>query len=291
MICALCPRHCNALRTQHAGEGFCRQGTLPRVARAALHAWEEPCISGTRGSGTIFFSGCTLRCIYCQNYSISHNGQGKTISTQRLADIFRELEEQGAHNINLVNPTHFIPAIVQALSLYRPGIPIVYNTGGYEDVATLTQLEGLVDIYLPDLKYVDSPPARIYSQAANYPDVCGAALQEMCRQTGACTYDKQGLMQRGTLVRHLILPGMAGHSMRVLNWIYENLPAGTPVSLMGQYTPCGDAVNTPGMDRPLKQREYAQVVAHMQLLHLPGYTQSLHAADAAFIPPFDCSGV
>ena len=267
-------------------------GTLPRVARAALHRWEEPCISGTRGSGTVFFSGCPLGCVYCQNYALSHDGQGREVSVERLSGIFRQLEEQGAHNINLVNPTHFVPAIRRALLLRRPGVPVVYNSSGYERVRTLRALEGLVDVYLPDFKYADADAARVYSDAPDYPQVALAAIQEMCRQTSLPRYDANGLMTRGTLVRHLILPGLTGASMRALNLLRERLPAGTPVSLMGQYTPCGEAAKYPGMNRRITRREYARVRAHMLAIGLTeGYVQDLSAADEAYIPAFDGTGL
>ena len=291
MICTLCPRNCGRERRERDGDGLCGEGTLPRLARAALHAWEEPCISGTRGSGAVFFSGCNLQCMFCQNYALSHENLGKVVSVQRLAEIFRELEAQGAHNINLVNPTHFVPAILEALSIYHPHIPIVYNCGGYEKVETLRALEGVVDVYLPDFKYIDSDAARVYSRAADYPEICQAALTEMTRQTGAPRYDENGMMTRGTLVRHLVLPGLTGHAMRILPWISENLPFGTPVSLMGQYTPYGEAANDPAMNRRLRKREYAQVCAHMRWLDLPGYVQELSAADTQFIPAFDFTGI
>lgn len=291
MICTICPRSCARDRREENGDGLCGEGTLPRLARAALHQWEEPCISGTLGSGTVFFSGCNLQCMFCQNYALSHENLGKTVSIRRLAEIFRELEAQGAHNINLVNPTHFVPAILEAFKLYRPSIPVVYNCGGYEKVETLRLLEGVVDVYLPDFKYIDPDAARVYSKAADYPEVCQAALLEMTRQTGAPQYDENGMMLRGTLVRHLVLPGLTGHAMRILNWIGENLPEGTPVSLMGQYTPYGEAENYPGMNRRLRKKEYAQVCAHMRYLELPGYVQELAAADTQFIPAFDFTGI
>ena len=198
-VCTLCPRQCGVDRGVKTG--FCGMGEIPRVARAALHFWEEPCISGTRGSGTVFFSGCTLRCAYCQNYSISHEGQGKEITPARLADVFRALEGQGAHNINLVTATPFIPAVLEALSLHRPGIPVVWNTGGYETVETLKRLEGVVDIYLPDLKHVSPRLAKLCAGAPDYFEVASAALLEMCRQTGEPVYDAEGMMQKGILAK------------------------------------------------------------------------------------------
>ncbi len=290
MICSLCPRRCGAARTETAGSGVCGEGTLPRIARAALHRWEEPCISGTRGSGAVFFSGCALRCAFCQNEAISRGGCGEAVSIRRLADIFRELEEQGAHNINLVTAAHFIPAVLDALELYRPGIPLVYNSSGYESMETLRLLDGVIDVYLPDYKYIDPAMARLLSGAANYPDVAWAAITEMCRQTGKAVYDDQGMMTRGTLIRHLLLPGLTGDAMRILTRIRDELPD-TPVSLMGQYVPCGRARDIPGMNRRVTKREYDRVKAHMQMIGLDGYRQELEAASGEYVPDFDLSGV
>ena len=290
MICTLCPRNCGAERTAESGAGVCRMGTQPKIARAALHMWEEPCISGTRGSGAVFFSGCGLRCVFCQNEAISQQGEGKIVTPARLAEIFRELETQGAHNINLVTAAHFVPAVLEALSLYRPNIPIVYNSSGYESIETLRMLFGVVDIYLPDYKYIDPNMAAMLSGARDYPDVAFAAIAEMIRQTGAPVYDENGMMQRGTLIRHLVLPGLTGDSMKILTRIRDEFP-GIPVSLMGQYTPCGRALSMPGMDRKIKKKEYARVLAHMEAIGLDGYRQELGSADGAFIPSFDETGV
>lgn len=290
MICTLCPRNCGVERTAESGAGVCRMGTQPKIARAALHMWEEPCISGTRGSGAVFFSGCGLRCVFCQNEAISQQGEGKIVTPARLAEIFRELEAQGAHNINLVTAAHFVPAVLEALSLYRPNIPIVYNSSGYESIETLRMLSGVVDIYLPDYKYIDPNMAAMLSGARDYPDVAFAAIAEMIRQTGAPVYDENGMMQRGTLIRHLILPGLTGDSMKILTRIRDEFP-GIPVSLMGQYTPCGRALSIPGMDRKIKKKEYARVLAHMEAIGLDGYRQELGSADGAFIPSFDETGV
>ena len=288
--CLLCPRRCGAERSAHEGRGVCGVGTLPRIARAALHMWEEPCISGTRGCGAVFFSGCGLRCVFCQNEAISHGGQGQDVTPARLAEIFRELEAQGAHNINLVTAAQFVPAVIEALTMYRPQIPIVYNSSGYESVETLRLLEGWVDVYLPDFKYIDPAMARLLSGAADYPDVAMAAIGEMLRQTGPARYDESGLMLRGTQIRHLVLPGLTGDSMRILTTIADEFP-GTPVSLMGQYTPFGRALEMPGLNRRLKKKEYDRVLAHMRAIGLPGYAQELSAADAAFVPAFDGTGV
>ena len=290
MICTLCPRNCGAERTAESGAGVCRMGTQPKIARAALHMWEEPCISGTRGSGAVFFSGCGLRCVFCQNEAISQQGEGKIVTPARLAEIFRELEAQGAHNINLVTAAHFVPAVLEVLSLYRPNIPIVYNSSGYESIETLRMLSGVVDIYLPDYKYIDPNMAAMLSGARDYPEVAFAAIAEMIRQTGAPVYDENGMMQRGTLIRHLVLPGLTGDSMKILTRIRDEFP-GIPVSLMGQYTPCGRALSMPGMDRKIKKKEYARVLAHMEAIGLDGYRQELGSADGAFIPSFDETGV
>lgn len=290
MICTLCPRNCGAERTAESGAGVCRMGTQPKIARAALHMWEEPCISGTRGSGAVFFSGCGLRCVFCQNEAISQQGEGKIVTPARLAEIFRELEAQGAHNINLVTAAHFVPAVLEALSLYRPNIPIVYNSSGYESIETLRMLSGVVDIYLPDYKYIDPNMAAMLSGARDYPEVAFAAIAEMIRQTGAPVYDENGMMQRGTLIRHLVLPGLTGDSMKILTRIRDEFPE-IPVSLMGQYTPCGRALSMPGMDRKIKKKEYARVLAHMEAIGLDGYRQELGSADGAFIPSFDETGV
>ena len=264
--------------------------TLPKIARAALHRWEEPCISGTRGSGAVFFSGCGLRCVFCQNESISQRGEGKIVTPKRLSEIFRELEAQGAHNINLVTAAHFVPAVLDALALYRPNLPIVYNSSGYESVETLRMLEGAVDIYLPDYKYIAPNMAAMLSGARDYPDTAHAAIEEMVRQTGAPVYDQDGMMTRGTLIRHLVLPGLTGDSIRILEQICDDFP-GIPVSLMGQYTPCGRALSIPGMDRKIKKKEYARVLAYMEAVGLTGYRQELGSADGAFIPAFDGTGV
>lgn len=238
----------------------------------------------------MFFSGCGLRCVFCQNEAISQQGEGKIVTPARLAEIFRELEAQGAHNINLVTAAHFVPAVLEALSLYRPNIPIVYNSSGYESIETLRMLSGVVDIYLPDYKYIDPNMAAMLSGARDYPEVAFAAIAEMIRQTGAPVYDENGMMQRGTLIRHLVLPGLTGDSMKILTRICDEFP-GIPVSLMGQYTPCGRALSMPGMDRKIKKKEYARVLAHMEAIGLDGYRQELGSADGAFIPSFDETGV
>ena len=288
--CTLCPRMCGAVRTEEKGSGFCRMGTAPVVARAALHRWEEPCISGTRGSGAVFFAGCTLACRFCQNYELSRGRLGKTVTPQRLSEIFRELEGEGAHNINLVTGTQFVPAILNALERYKPAVPIVWNCGGYERAETVRMLRDAVDIWLPDMKYWDGKMAGLLSGAPDYPERAKEAITEMVRISGAPVYDEAGMMKTGVLVRHLVLPGLTADAMRILDWIAETMP-GVPVSLMGQYVPCGEAAGISGMNRRLTAREYSRVLRHMEDLGLPGYRQEHESASAAFIPAFDGTGV
>ncbi len=284
-LCSICPRSCAVERTPESGSGFCRMGTDPVIARAARHDWEEPCLSGTRGSGTVFFTGCVLRCAYCQNGEISHRLLGKRISVAELAGTFKRLEEEGVHNINLVTPTHFTLAILEALEIYKPSIPIVWNCGGYEKAETLQLLGGIVDIYLPDLKHFSPAMGKLCAGAPDYFEYASQAIAKMCRQTGPAVYDAEGMMQKGTLVRHLILPGLTGESIRILDWIKENLPESTPVSLMRQYVPM-NGVSIPGLDRRITEKEYKRVHDHMVMLGLSGYEQDALSADTVFVPPF-----
>ncbi len=290
--CLLCPRQCQADRDTAQSLGGCGVTAAPRVARAALHFGEEPCISGQNGSGTIFFSGCPLHCRFCQNYEISQTRFGKEISPARLADIFRELEEAGAHNINLVSGTQFVPAIRQAISLYKPSVPIVYNSGGYERTETLKTLEGLIDVYLPDLKYADNALGSSLSGVPDYADRAGEAILEMARQTGPMQLDEHGLAQRGTMVRHLVLPGHTKNSLAVLDWLADHLPHGCFVSLMFQYTPLRDIEGFPTLSRRLTRREREKVFQHLLARGLTeGYAQEAESASAVFIPSFDLTGV
>jgi len=289
-ICSLCPRQCRAERTENSNRGgYCGMPAELVVARAALHFGEEPCISGTRGSGTVFFSGCTLGCVFCQNREISHERYGKVITPERLADIFRELEQAGAHNINLVNPTHYAVSLCKALELYKPNIPVLYNTGGYERVETLNMLDGLIDLYLPDCKYVDSSLSSALADAPDYFQYNSAAIQEMVRQTGPMILDEEGVAQRGTLVRHLVLPGHTQNSIEVLNWLatVENVW----VSLMFQYTPYGDLAGHKELQRPLTRRECDKVWGHLSDLELNGYVQDRESNGTEMIPTFDLTGV
>ncbi|MCD7829657.1 MAG: radical SAM protein [Clostridiales bacterium] len=289
--CNLCPRRCNALRTVTEGLGFCGMPSQPRLARAALHQWEEPPVSGTRGSGAVFFSGCTLRCVFCQNEPISHLGQGKTISVSRLREIFAELIDQGAHNINLVSPTPYAPVISQALE--QPvGVPVVWNTGGYERVETLRALEGKVDVYLPDLKYLDLEKAARYSGAADYPQRATEAILEMYRQVGPVQLDENGLIRRGLIIRHLILPGQVREARAVMDWVSEQFPPGAVLfSLMSQYVPLGRAAEFPEIDRPLRKGEAKSAAEYMANLGLSGFVQERDAASARYVPSFDLTGV
>ena len=290
-VCRLCPRNCGTQRTATDNTGYCGMPSTPMAARAALHFGEEPCISGSRGSGTVFFSGCSLGCVYCQNDRISHNNHGKPITVERLADVFRELEAAGAHNINLVNPTHYAVPICKALSLYKPAIPIVYNSGGYEKAETLRMLEGLVDVYLPDCKYVDSTLSSALSDAPDYFEYASLAIQEMVRQTGPMVLDEDGIAKRGTMVRHLVLPGHTKNSIEVLNWL-ATLKDSIWVSLMFQYTPWGDVSAHKELTRALTRRECEKVWQHMDRLDIVnGYVQDRESTGTFMIPDFDFTGL
>ena len=278
-----------ARRDAQAGEGFCGLPATPVVARAGLHFWEEPCVSGARGSGAVFFSGCVLRCVYCQNHAISHENFGKPVSVERLREIFWELIGQGAHNINLVSPTPFAPAIREALAEPLP-VPVVWNTGGYERVETLRSLEGRVQVWLPDLKYVDSGLSRDLSGAADYFGAASAAIEEMVRQTGDYVLEA-GLLKRGVLIRHLMLPGQLENTKAVLDWVAETFrPGQVLLSLMAQYTP------QPGAEGLLSRRvtgaEYRAALRYMENLGITdGYCQAAASARAEYTPDFDLTGV
>ena len=289
--CELCPRKCRAPRGE-TGHGFCGMGERPVVARAALHFDEEPCISGSRGSGAIFFSGCTLGCVYCQNWQISHERFGRELQPGELRRLFDRLIGEEAHNINLVTGTPFTRAILEAIEEKPMPVPVVWNSSGYERLETLKMLRGRVQVYLPDLKYLDVSGARDYSLAPDYPEVAKKALREMARQVGEPVFDEEDVMVRGMIVRHLILPGRVRQSLRVLDWIHDNLPEGTYVSLMAQYLPCGKAKEMPPLDRRITQQEYDQVVDHLIALGMEnGFAQELSSASESYIPPFDLTGL
>lgn len=287
MICSICPRHCNVDRSVNLG--FCQSPDNFRVARAALHFWEEPCISGKEGSGTVFFSGCNLKCVFCQNNEISAENKGVEISDDKLISIFENLISQGANNINLVNPTHYAKRLAKVLSRWKSPVPIVYNSSGYEEVETLKALDGIIDIYLPDLKYIRAEKAMRYSKAADYFEKASAALLEMRRQVED-KFDGD-IMKSGMIIRHLILPQNTNSSIAVLDFIKSNFP-NTFVSLMAQYTPCGDLSEFPEINRKITKREYEKVVNYAFDNSFDKlFIQELSSADKSFIPKFDFTGV
>ena len=291
--CSLCPRMCNIDR--EVTTGYCGVKNTLRVARAALHFWEEPCISGEEGSGAVFFTGCNLRCVFCQNYQIARAEQGKEITVERLSEIFLELQEKKANNINLVTATHYVPQVVEALKLAKLQglhIPVVYNCGGYETVETLNLLEGLVDIYLPDFKYVDSERAKRYSHAENYPEAAKTALAEMVRQQPRAEFDERGMMKKGVIVRHLMLPGGIKDSKAVVKYLYETYGNQIFVSLMNQYTPLPHVADYPEINRKLKKFEYDRLVDYAIALGVEnGFIQEGETAEESFIPAFTNEGV
>lgn len=298
--CHFCPRSCGVNR--HAARGYCHSPAEPVAARAALHLWEEPCISGIHGSGTVFFSGCTLRCCFCQNYKISSEGFGVPVTTERLADIFLELQAQGAHNINLVTATQYLPSILEALDLARPKllIPVVYNCGGYENVSTLEALSPYVDIWLPDLKYYSSDLSARYSGAADYFDKASAAIQTMIALAGPPIFEEfseQGrscrLMKRGVIIRHMVLPGQREDSIRLLHWIHETLPKRQYLlSLLSQYTPFYQSSRYPEINRRITSYEYQKVVdTALELGLCDGFMQEKSSAKEEYTPPFELEGI
>jgi len=291
MNCNLCPRKCNIDRS--ARVGICGVPAEAMVCRAAPHFGEEPCISGVRGSGAVFFAGCNLRCVFCQNHEISRGGAGEAVNAAGLREIFLRLRDAGVHNINLVTPTHYSDVIAEALSGASLGIPVVWNSSGYDSVETLRQLEGLVQIYMPDLKYADAALAQQYSAAPDYPAVAVAALREMYRQTGPFQMDDDGILQRGVLIRHLILPGAAENTLRVIDAVEDNLPAGHILfSLMSQYTPMPGLEAYPALQRRITQAEYDRCESYLDFSDIEyGYYQSPESATEEMIPDFDGTGV
>jgi putative pyruvate formate lyase activating enzyme len=291
--CNLCPRQCGVNR--NIEKGFCGCGSVIKAARAALHFWEEPCISGKRGSGAVFFSGCALQCVYCQNHEISHGGFGKEVSEQRLAQIFIELQEKGAHNINLVSATPYLPWVCHALGIAKPAlhIPVVYNCSGYERAETIRALEGYVDIYLPDIKYYSGELSKRYSGVQDYFDVTSKAVREMIAQTDGLRFDSEGMLQKGVIIRHLVLPGARKDSIALLRWIASELPRGKYLlSLMSQYTPTKRTQDYTEINRRVTSMEYASVVDEAVRLGLTdGFMQQRSSAGEAYIPPFDLEGI
>ena len=287
MICSLCPRQCKAIRTEtENNNGFCKMPLLPKVARADLHFWEEPIISGKNGSGAVFFSGCSLDCVYCQNYEISHCEKGSLISYEKLAEIFYELEKKGAHNINLVSPSHYVLAIKEALKIYRPKIPIVYNSSGYDNVNSLKILEGDIDIFLLDLKYLNSDRAEKYSNTPDYPKKAIKALKEAYRQKGECVIEN-GIMKKGVIIRHLLLPQGTKEAISVFDFVKENMP-NAYFSIMSQYIPFGNAKDFPEINRKVTNREYEKVIDYIMDSNFKNvFIQERDSANEEYIPEFN----
>jgi putative pyruvate formate lyase activating enzyme len=289
MICNACPRKCNVERG--VSVGYCKSPENFRVSRGALHFWEEPCISGKNGSGTVFFSGCNLKCVFCQNFEISHENKGVEISDNKLIEIFEKLIEQDANNINLVNPTHYAVRLASVLTKWKSPVPIVYNSSGYESVQTLKMLDGLVDVYLPDFKYTRTDKAMRYSKAEDYPEVAKCAIAEMRRQVQEDEFDENGIMKRGMIIRHLILPSNTNSSLEVIDYLADNF-SNTYLSLMAQYVPCGDLSNYSEINRIITKREYNKVVDYALDKGLEKlFIQEISSANKKFIPKFDFSGI
>ena len=291
MTCELCPRKCNTDRTETPG--YCGMGRELTAALASLHFWEEPCIAGAGGAGAIFFSGCNLGCVYCQNREISRGKKGKPITVQRLVEIFDELVYAGADTIDLVTPTHFADLIAEALRIHKPPVPVVYNCGGYENVETLRMIEGLVDIYLPDYKYADPALAKRLSAAPDYPQTALAAIREMHRQTGDWVPDEDGILRSGVLVRHLVLPGHIENSLDCIDILTDSFTEkNILLSVMSQYTPPREPLDDPDLNRRLTEEEYARVTDYLYLLGLENvYLQELSSAKEEYTPEFDGSGI
>lgn len=292
--CTLCPRECHVDRSS-GKKGFCGMDGTIYLARAALHMWEEPCISGTKGSGAVFFSGCGLRCCFCQNHDIAIGSRGLAVSVERLGEIFLELKEKGAANINLVTGAHYVSQIIEALKLARMqgmDLPVVYNSSGYEKLETLKLLEGYVDIYLPDLKYMEPDLAQKFSHAPDYVERAKAAIKEMVRQSGSCQFGEDGYIRRGTIVRHLILPGHTKNSRKVLRYLHETYGEDIYISIMNQYTPVREFGEFKELNRKVTKREYEKVLdAAVEMGIQNGFIQEGETASESFIPEFDYEGV
>lgn len=292
--CTLCPRNCKIDRLSGKA-GFCGANDKLYLARAALHFWEEPCISGEEGSGTVFFSGCNLRCVFCQNYKISRMDAKKEISIERLSEIFLELQGKGANNINLVTPTHYIPQIIVALDLAKKNgliLPVVYNTSGYESVEILRMLEGYVQVYLPDFKYMSPELAKNYSRAEDYPKKAKLALDEMVRQVGAAEFSQDGMIEKGVIVRHLVLPNHADDSKEIIKYLYERYGDAVFVSIMNQYTPLPQVEHISDLNRKITESEYDEVVDYAIELGVEnGFIQEGETQNESFIPSFEFEGV
>lgn len=291
--CKLCPRECNVDRAKL--KGYCGAGDKVILSKAYLHKWEEPCISGDRGSGTVFFSGCNLKCVFCQNYRISHECFGKEITNDRLSDIFMELQLKGAHNINLVTPTHFVPQIKEAIDTAKSkglNIPIVYNSSGYELVETIKSFEGYIDIYLPDIKYYNDKYSIKYSNAPDYFKYASSAVLEMLRQVGVPEFDESGMLKKGLMIRHLMLPGLLFDSKKIVDFVSENLPKEVYLNIMCQYVPLNDLSKYPEINRRVNKRHYDSLIDYALGKGIEnGYFQEFESADTEFIPDFNLEGI
>lgn len=294
MKCNLCNRKCNSEREENR-TGYCKMTWEVRVARAALHMWEEPCISGENGSGTVFFTGCSLQCVYCQNSDIAIGNRGKAVTIERLAEIFLELQEQGANNINLVTPTHYVPQIIEAIKKARENglwLPIVYNTGTYETVETLRMLDGYVDVYLPDMKYMDKETSKMYSCAHDYFETAAAAIAEMFRQVGSPQFSAAGIMTKGMIVRHLMLPGHIQDSKNIIKYLFDTYGDDIFISIMNQYTPLPQVRDIEELNRKITEEEYEEVTDYAIGIGIEnGFIQEGDTATESFIPDFGYQGV
>lgn len=292
--CRICPRNCNVNRDA-GNKGYCKCDDKIKLALVSTHQFEEPCISGRNGSGTIFFSNCNLNCMYCQNYDISQDGKGKEVTVERLAEIFLEQEKRGVHNINLVTPTMYVMQIIEAIKIAKKKglkIPIVYNSNGYENVETIRLLNGYIDIFLPDLKYYSNEIAIKYSKAPNYFDVATKAIKEMYKQVGKAEFDKDGMMEKGVIIRHLILPNHIQNTKHILKWIKENMPEDITVSIMTQYFPTYKAKDDNLINRKISKKEYKEVENFLFTLDLKnGYMQELGEHEEEYVPKFNMENV
>ena len=292
ICCELCPRRCGAVRSDEKPGGICRSPLLPRVARAAPHYGEEPCIAGKSGTGAVFFTGCNLRCVFCQNIDISRGEGGESVTVPELRDMLLRLRDEGVDSIDLVTGAHYIPAICEALSGLTLGIPVVWNSSGYESVESLRMLEGLVQVYMPDFKYFDPKAAKRYSAAEDYPSAAAAAIKEMYRQVGPFVLDDSGLIKHGVLIRHLILPGRTEDAMNVIDFAADEFPRGSVLfSLMSQYTPMPGLERFPELMQRVTPEENRALIHYMQVRHLDGFWQELDAATTEMIPDWDLTGV
>lgn len=291
--CKVCPRSCGINRNEKLG--FCKSGASVKLAKAYGHMWEEPCISGTKGSGTVFFSNCNLRCVFCQNHDISQESTGREVSIQRLSEIFLEQQERGFHNINLVNPTHYAPQIIEAIKISKSKgltIPIVYNSNGYETTDTIDDLEGFIDIYIPDFKYFNDKYAIKYSNAPDYFNIASACISRMVEQTGPCKFDEQGIMTRGVIIRHLMLPGLLFDSKKVVDYIYKSFGDDVYLSLMNQYTPMFHAKDYPEINKRLNPGHYDSLIDHcLEIGYKNAFIQESGTDTTDFVPDFDLSGI